>query len=95
MASPDTGLELSPHQGLFSLLQGLSLSGCEVQETNEAFRQGLLENHPTMTESCFVCSDTVGTIATAFEDGGWNGMSTLRTDVRRGGGGHGVAARAR
>ncbi|KAF0297672.1 N-acetyl-D-glucosamine kinase [Amphibalanus amphitrite] len=49
---------------------GLSLSGCEVDETNEAFRQNLLENHPTLTESCFVCSDTVGTIATAFEDGG-------------------------
>ena len=40
-----------------------------MEETNELFRQGLLDHHPTMTESCFVCSDTVGTIATAFEDG--------------------------
>ena len=64
-----------------------------MEETNEAFRQGLLENHPTMTESCFVCSDTVGTIATAFEDGGWGYRVWLgRVESRRLAGGIGGGA---
>ena len=48
-----------------------------------------------MTESCFVCSDTVGTIATAFEDGGWRAVDSTDGGGPQGGGGRRVSARAR
>jgi len=50
---------------------GLSLSGCEVEETNKALGQKLIELYPTLVEKVpKVCSDTVGSILTASENGG-------------------------
>jgi len=49
---------------------GLSLSGCEVQETMQQLKARLLELHPDLTEECTVASDTVGTLLTASGDGG-------------------------
>ena len=50
---------------------GLSLSGCEVEETNKALGQKLIELYPSLVEKVpKVCSDTVGSILTASENGG-------------------------
>jgi len=49
---------------------GLSLSGCEDEETNEELKQGLIKKFPNMAVHYFICSDTIGAIATASENGG-------------------------
>lgn len=49
---------------------GLSLSGCEDDAKNEELKQSLLRKFPALSESYVVCSDTIGSIATASENGG-------------------------
>jgi len=48
----------------------LSLSGCEDVETNEKLKNGLMQRFPLLSEHCHICSDTIGAIATASENGG-------------------------
>ena len=55
---------------LFFWLQGLALSGCEDEETNQDLKDGLIKKYPDMAEHYYVCSDTIGAIATASEHGG-------------------------
>ena len=50
---------------------GLSLSGCEVEETNEILAQKMVELHPQLVlNKPSVCSDTVGSLLTASDKGG-------------------------
>jgi len=49
---------------------GLSLSGCEREETNSALLSNMVEAHPTLSRHYEVCSDTVGTLNTATDSGG-------------------------
>jgi len=49
---------------------GLSLSGCEREETNSALLSNMMEAHPTLSRHYDVCSDTVGTLNTATDTGG-------------------------
>jgi len=49
---------------------GLSLSGCEDEETNEKLKSGLMQRFPLLSEHYHICSDTIGAIATASESGG-------------------------
>ncbi|KAJ4451032.1 hypothetical protein ANN_02468, partial [Periplaneta americana] len=49
---------------------GMSLSGCEQEETNEQLKQELEKNFPELSSYCVVYSDTVGSIAAALEHGG-------------------------
>jgi len=49
---------------------GLSLSGCENEETNEELRVGLFQAYPDLTEDCSVGSDTEGSIAATSNNGG-------------------------
>ena len=50
---------------------GLSLSGCEVEETNLELAKTLMDLYPGMVK-CVpkVCSDTVGSLLTASDKGG-------------------------
>jgi len=57
---PDTSLE-----GL-----GLSLSGCENEETNRSLMSNMVERWPGLARHYDVCSDTVGTLNTATDAGG-------------------------
>jgi len=49
---------------------GLSLSGCEREETNSALLADMQDSHPGLARHYRVCSDTVGTLATATDSGG-------------------------
>ncbi len=49
---------------------GLSLSGCEREETNRELAASLAKQFPGLTESCVAVSDTVGTLSTATDRGG-------------------------
>jgi len=49
---------------------GLSLSGCEQEATNKTLENELKQNHPDISESYYVCSDTVGSLLTASPLGG-------------------------
>ena len=50
---------------------GLSLSGCEVEETNEALAKKMMELYPGLIKAQpEVCSDTVGSLYTASDKGG-------------------------
>lgn len=49
---------------------GLSLSGCEEDEANEKLKKGLIKRFPCLSSTYFICSDTIGAIATASENGG-------------------------
>jgi len=49
---------------------GLSLSGCEQTATNKSLEKELVEKYPTLAESYFVCSDTIGSVFTASPLGG-------------------------
>ena len=47
---------------------GLSLSGCEVEETNKELGEKLMKLHPKLVKEVpQVCSDTVGSLLTASE----------------------------
>lgn len=47
---------------------GLSLSGCEVEETNKELAEKLMKLHPKLVKEVpQVCSDTVGSLLTASE----------------------------
>lgn len=48
---------------------GLSLSGCEQEESNRALQEGLERRYPALSRSYVVCSDTLGAIASASEGG--------------------------
>ena len=59
-------LGLSQETTLQSL--GLSLSGCEVEETNKELGEKLMKLHPKLVKEVpQVCSDTVGSLLTASE----------------------------
>jgi N-acetylglucosamine kinase len=47
----------------------MSLSGCEQEETNKQLKEELQKNFPELSSSYVVCSDTVGSIAAALENG--------------------------
>jgi len=50
---------------------GLSLSGCEVEETNKKLAEMLMRLHPKLVKKVPVaCSDTVGSLCTASDEGG-------------------------
>lgn len=49
---------------------GLSLSGCEQEATNKELEEELRKSFPTVAESYVVCSDTIGSIASASRNGG-------------------------
>ena len=50
---------------------GLSLSGCEVEETNKELAMKLMELYPDLVKTVpKVCSDTVGSLLTASDQGG-------------------------
>ena len=50
---------------------GLSLSGCEVEETNAALAQKMKDLYPALIQTVpKVCSDTVGSLLTASDKGG-------------------------
>ena len=56
--------------GIIYWLKGLSLSGCEDDAKNDELKQSLFSKFPALSESYVVCSDTIGSIATASENGG-------------------------
>lgn len=58
-----------PSQKPLSAL-GMSLSGCEQEETNKQLKEELEKNFPKLSSNYVVCSDTVGSIAAALENGG-------------------------
>ena len=49
--------------------QGMSLSGGEVRASQERIIAGLKEKYPQTSKSYLVCTDTFGSIATAFPGG--------------------------
>ncbi|GJQ85028.1 hypothetical protein Trydic_g3689 [Trypoxylus dichotomus] len=49
---------------------GLSLSGCEQEETNQELVRGLLETYPNLSERYAIGSDTEGSIAATSKNGG-------------------------
>ncbi|XP_028131932.1 N-acetyl-D-glucosamine kinase [Diabrotica virgifera virgifera] len=49
---------------------GLSLSGCEQEETNNILKKGLLEDYPNLAEKVLVASDTEGSVAATSKTGG-------------------------
>jgi len=49
---------------------GLSLSGCERDETNTLLVSEMVKTYPGLAKHYKICSDTVGTLATATESGG-------------------------
>lgn len=49
---------------------GLTLSGCEEEETNKAVSETLLKEFPNASRAYFVGSDTLGSIKTGLSDGG-------------------------
>ena len=60
---------------------GLSLSGCEVEETNKELAQKLIELYPDLVHQLpKVCSDTVGSLLTASDQGS---KYTMRAKMRQ------------
>jgi hypothetical protein len=53
------------------MLQGMSLSGCGPEETNRQLKEELQKNFPQLSSNYVVCSDTVGSMAAALENGMW------------------------
>ena len=58
-----------PRASTTSAVQGIALSGGETQEKRIA--KGLRTRFPNVSRSCYVCIDTIGSIATAFPNGKW------------------------
>ncbi|PSN48174.1 hypothetical protein C0J52_08732 [Blattella germanica] len=50
---------------------GMSLSGCEQEETNRQLKEELQKKYPYLSNDYVVCSDTVGSIAAALEKAWW------------------------
>jgi len=51
---------------------GLSLSGCEVEETNMALAKKMMDMYPNIVDKePKVCSDTVGSLMTASDKAQW------------------------
>jgi len=49
---------------------GMSLSGCEREETNRSLMDNMIQQYPNLSRHYDVCSDTVGTLNTATDSGG-------------------------
>ncbi|XP_063237564.1 N-acetyl-D-glucosamine kinase isoform X2 [Bacillus rossius redtenbacheri] len=49
---------------------GLSLSGCEQEESNNKLKEDLQSKYPNLSRQYMVCSDTVGSVAAALPLGG-------------------------
>ena len=49
---------------------GMSLSGCEREETNRSLMENMVTQFPALSRHYDVCSDTVGTLNTATDAGG-------------------------
>lgn len=60
--------QLDPNIPLLTL--GLTLSGCEQEESNQKLKEELLERYPEIAKNCLVGSDTLGSLAVAHENGG-------------------------
>ncbi|KAK9881738.1 hypothetical protein WA026_017260 [Henosepilachna vigintioctopunctata] len=52
------------------LALGLSLSGCELEESNNLLVQGLIEQYPNLSEKIAIGSDTDGSVAATSNQGG-------------------------
>lgn len=50
--------------------QGLSLSGCEEETTNDQIIKTLLKNYPKSAKDYVISSDTVGSLRTGLQSGG-------------------------
>ena len=50
-------------------MQGMSLSGGEMPEAQERIAAGLKSDFPNTSKHYHVCTDTFGSIATAFPNG--------------------------
>jgi N-acetylglucosamine kinase len=59
----------------------MSLSGCEQEETNRQLKEGLQKNFPQLSSNYVVCSDTVGSIAAALENGMYQYQPFLCNDI--------------
>lgn len=46
------------------------MSGCEDETTNEQLREGFMKRYPKLSHNYYICSDTIGAIATASDKGG-------------------------
>lgn len=55
---------------LLSLLQGLSLSGCEQEESNNIIVEGLRCRYPNLSKKYVIASDTDGSVAAVSNKGG-------------------------
>ena len=47
----------------------MSLSGCEREENSRQMEEELQKNFPQLSNSFVVCSDTLGSMAAALENG--------------------------
>ncbi len=66
----DECLEKAGKRGERLASLGLSLSGCEREETNAELVDTLKKMFPDLCDSCTAVSDTVGTLSTASGAGG-------------------------
>lgn len=65
---------------------GLSLSGCELEETNQELVNGIIKDYPNLAEKYVVASDTEGSISATSNKGGvvciaGTGSNTLLIDT--------------
>ncbi|KAL3270367.1 hypothetical protein HHI36_009413 [Cryptolaemus montrouzieri] len=91
-----TDAKISSETPLLAL--GLSLSGCENEETNNLLVDGLKKNYPNLSKQMAICSDTDGSVAAVSNKGGMvsiagTGSNTLLinpdgTRIQCGGWGH-------
>ena len=64
-----TDVDMSVSHDLILHVKGMSLSGGEVVESQERIIADLKKKHPETSKSYIVCTDTFGSIATAFSGG--------------------------
>lgn len=50
-------------------MQGMALSGGELVEAQQRITEGLKKDFPNASKHYYVCTDTFGSIATAFPSG--------------------------
>lgn len=55
---------------MYFSFQGLSLSGCEHEETNKELVNGLRDTYPKLSKQYAIGSDTEGSVAVTSNQGG-------------------------